>query len=250
MKKLILALTLLVLAVPVVSLAAGPAVKVDKADIDVTNRASLQRGAKYFVNYCMGCHEAQYSRYGRVGRDLGLTDEQVRDNLIFTRDEFGDPTRVGDLMKNAYPKRAAAEAFGTAPPDLTLVARVRGEDWLYTFLRSYYLDPDRPFGVNNTVFPNVGMPHVLWELQGWQEKVEETESRGHNERPRLRVVEAGAMSGAEYDRAVRDIVAFLSYMGEPVQHQRKVIGFWVLLFLAVFTVIAYLLKKEYWKDVH
>jgi ubiquinol-cytochrome c reductase cytochrome c1 subunit len=249
MKKLILVLILTGLVLPAAALAAGPAVKVDRVDIDVTNQASLQRGARYFVNYCMGCHEAQYSRYARVGKDLGLTEEQVRLNFIFTRDERGDPTRVGDLMKNAFPKRDAAEAFGTAPPDLTLVARVRGKDWLYTFLRGYYLDPDRPFGVNNIAFPNVSMPHVLWELQGWQEKVAGTDARGR-ENVRLEVVESGLMSRAEYDAVVRDIVNFLVYMGEPVQHQRKMIGVWVLLFLGLFTVIAYLLKKEYWKDVH
>jgi ubiquinol-cytochrome c reductase cytochrome c1 subunit len=249
MKKLISVMMFLALMVPAASHAAGPSVKVDKADVDVTNQASLQRGARYFVNYCMGCHEAQYSRYSRVGRDLGLSEEQVRENLIFTRDEFGDPTRIGALMKNAYSKLDAAEAFGTAPPDLTLVARVRGEDWLYTFLRSYYLDDTRPMGVNNTAFSNVGMPHVLWELQGWQEKVVETDASGH-EVTRLVQAQAGALSPAEYDSVVRDIVTFLSYMGEPIQHERKVIGIWVMLFLLVFIVVAYLMKKEYWKDVH
>jgi ubiquinol-cytochrome c reductase cytochrome c1 subunit len=249
MKKLILILILMGLAVPAASLAAGPSVKVDKADIDVTNQASLQRGAKYFVNYCMGCHEAQYSRYARVGQDLGLTEDQVRDNLIFTRDAQGDPTRVGDLMKNAFPEGDAEEAFHIPPPDLTLVARVRGEDWLYTFLRGFYLDKDRPFGVNNTVFSNVSMPHALWDLQGWQEKVTETDARG-NEVTRLEVTESGSLSRAEYDAVVRDIVTFLSYLGEPIQHERKVLGIWVMLFLGLFTVIAYLLKKEYWKDIH
>jgi ubiquinol-cytochrome c reductase cytochrome c1 subunit len=249
MKKLISVMMFLALMVPAASFAAGPSVKVDKADVDVTNMASLQRGAKYFVNYCMGCHEAQYMRYNRIGRDLGLSDEQVRDNLIFTRDEFGDPTRVGALMKNAYPKPDAAEAFGAAPPDLTLVARVRGEDWLYTFLRSYYLDDSRPMGVNNTTFPNVGMPHVLWELQGYQEKVVETDADGH-EKVHLELVQPGSLSPAEYDKVVRDIVAFLSYMGEPIQTERKMIGIWVMLFLFIFTIIAYLMKKDYWKDVH
>jgi ubiquinol-cytochrome c reductase cytochrome c1 subunit len=249
MNKLISVLALMALLVPGASFAAAPSVPLDKADVDVTNQASLQRGAKYFVNYCMGCHSTQYSRYSRVGRDLGLTDEQVRDNLIFTRDEFGDPTRIGDLMTNTFPRRDAAEAFGTAPPDLTLVVRARSADWLYTFLRSFYLDDSRPLGVNNTVFPNVGMPHPLWELQGWQEKVTQTDDRGH-EATRLQLVDSGAMSSAEYDTVVRDLVAFLSYLGEPVQHQRKVIGFWVMLFLGLFTIVAYLLKKEYWKDVH
>lgn len=250
MKKLISVMMFLALLAPAASFAAGPAVKLDKANVDVTNTASLQRGARYFVNYCMGCHEAQYMRYNRIGRDLGLTDDQVRDNLIFTRDEFGDPTRVGALMKNTFPKRDAAEAFGTVPPDLTLVARVRGEDWLYTFLRSYYLDESRPLGVNNTVFPNVGMPHVLWELQGFQRKeVVGKDARGHDTF-RFELAQSGSMSPAEYDKAVRDIVAFLSYMGEPIQTERKIIGIWVMLFLVIFTIIAYLMKKEYWKDVH
>nr|WP_245795314.1 cytochrome c1 [Thioalkalivibrio denitrificans] len=227
------------------AIAAGPAVKLDRVSVDITNQASLQRGARIFVNYCMGCHEAQYSRYARVGQDLGLTEEQVRENFIFTRDDRGDPTRVGDLMTNAYPPREAAEAFGVAPPDLTLVARVRGEDWLYTFLRGFYLDPERPFGVNNAVFTNTSMPHVLWELQGWQELVSDDDGD-----VRLEVAESGSMSRTEYDAMVRDVVTFLSYMGEPVQHQRKMIGIWVLLFLGLFTVLAYLLKKEYWKDIH
>lgn len=249
MNKLISLVVLTALLGSGAAFAAAPSVELDKADVDVTNRASLQRGAKYFVNYCMGCHSAHHSRYKRVGQDLGLTDDQVRENLIFTRDEFGDPTRIGDLMEITFPRRDAAEAFGTAPPDLTLVARARSEDWLYTFLRGFYLDDSRPLGVNNTAFPNVGMPHPLWELQGWQELVTEADADGH-ETTRLELTDAGSMSPAEYDSAVRDLVAFLSYLGEPAQHQRKVIGFWVLLFLAIFTIIAYLLKKEYWKDVH
>jgi ubiquinol-cytochrome c reductase cytochrome c1 subunit len=224
--------------------AAGPSVPLDKVKIDVTNQASLQRGARLFVNYCMGCHSAEYMRYNRVGRDLGLTENQVIASMIFATDDEGELVNPGSLMTNAMTAAYGNEAFGKAPPDLTLVTRVRGEDWVYTFLRSFYRDASRPLGVNNSVFENVGMPHPLWELQGWQEK------RVGEHGTRLLVVEAGSLSGPEYDRAIRDLVTFLSYMGEPMQIDRQRIGLYVLLFLLVFLVLAYLLKKEYWKDVH
>ncbi|AGA34261.1 ubiquinol cytochrome C oxidoreductase, cytochrome C1 subunit [Thioalkalivibrio nitratireducens DSM 14787] len=246
MKPLIAILALAVLALGPVSLqAAGPAVPLDRVNVDVTNQASLQRGAQLFFNYCVGCHSAQYMRYSRVGDDLGLTENQLIQSMIFTTDEEGELVAPGSLITNAMTAAYGEEAFGIATPDLTLVARVRGQDWLYSFLRSFYLDESRPLGVNNAVFENVGMPHPLWELQGWQEKHVDREGN-----VRLQVVEAGMLSGPEYDRAIRDLVTFLSYLAEPMQAERQRIGMYVMLFLLVFLGFAYLLKKEYWKDVH
>lgn len=246
MKPLSALIVMGMLALAPVSLqAAGPSVPLDRVQVDVTNQSSLQRGAHLFFNYCIGCHSAEYMRYNRLGRDLGLTENQLVRSLIFTTDEEGELVGTGSLITNAMTAAYGGEAFGKAPPDLTLVARVRGEDWLYTFLRSFYRDGSRPLGVNNVVFENVGMPHPLWELQGWQEKRVDTDGA-----VRLRVVEAGSMSGPEYDRAIRDLVTFLSYLAEPMQVDRQRIGIYVMLFLLVFLGLAYLLKKEYWKDVH
>ena len=157
------------------------------------------------------------------------------------------------VASNAMPAGDSKEWFGNPPPDLTLVARVRGTDWLYTYLRTFYVDESRPFGVNNTTFPNVGMPHALWELQGWQKKVEhvEVDDHGHEHKVvELELEEQGAKTPEEYDQVVRDIVTFLAYLGEPIQQERKTLGVWVLLFLFVLFVVSYYLKKEYWKDIH
>jgi ubiquinol-cytochrome c reductase cytochrome c1 subunit len=239
---------ILLLATPLYVLAAGGHVHLDKVNIDTTNKESLQRGAKTFVNYCMGCHSAQYQRYNRLARDLDISEEAVMHNLMFTGD------KIGDHMDTAMHRDDAKRWFGAPPPDLTLVARVRGVDWLYTYLRAFYQDSSRPFGVNNRVFDNVGMPNVLWQLQGEQEPVYETviDSDGHEHRV-LKAVElkvAGQQNPAEFDRTVRDLVNFLAYMGDPIKHERKALGVKVLLFLLVLLVVAYLLKKEYWKDVH
>ncbi len=251
MKKLIL---LLLLFMPSYLLASGGHVKLDKANIDPTNKPSLQRGFKYFANYCMGCHSLAFSRYNRVARDLGIPDDLVKKNVIFTRDEKGEPTKIGSLMKIAMPKLYAKQAFGKAPPDLTLVGRARGADWLYSYLRGFYLDPSRPFGVNNTVFPEVGMPHVLWELQGYAAKEESGHGEGHkaaeHEAPKLKIVKPGSMTPAEYDRMVRDLVNFLEYVAEPGKQTRLSLGLPVLLFTLLFTILAYFMKKEFWKDVH
>lgn len=253
MKTRVFAL-LIALCAPGFALAAGGGdIELDDADIDLGNKASLQRGVKYYVNYCMGCHSLEYSRYNRVAADLGIPEDLVQENLIFTRDRKGELSKVGEKMTIAMDTSDAAEWFGAAPPDLTLIARVDGPDFLYTYLRTFYLDPSRPLGVNNLAFPNVGMPHVLWPLQGWQKKVVETEvdEDGHeHEVERLEIVQAGTLTPAEYDQVVRDIVAFLTYVAEPAQLDRYRLGVWVLLFLAVFFVFAYYLKKEYWKDVH
>ncbi len=245
MKKLIVAF-LLAMA-PVMGMAAGGA-HLDDADIDVFDQASLQRGAKVFMNYCLSCHSAKYQRFNRMAKDLGLTEQEVKENLMFTTD------KIGGTMDIAMPADRAEEWFGTAPPDLSVIARARGVDWLYTYFRSFYQDDARPFGVNNIVFQDVGMPHVLWELQGAQKAVFKTEkgAAGNDVQvfDHFEQVTPGTMSPEEYDGTVRDLTAFLSYVGEPIQMERQRMGKWVLLFIAVFFVIAYMLKKEYWKDVH
>ncbi len=248
MKKLIWGV--LLAAVPLVALGAGGAVHLDSADIDLTDKKSLQRGAKYYFNYCAGCHSLQHMRYNRMARDLGLTEQQVMDNLMFAGEKIGDNITI------AMDPAQSAAWFGVAPPDLTLITRAKrnGVDWLYTYLRSFYRDPSRPMGVNNIVFPDVGMPHVLWELQGFQDAVfrEETDEYGNKKKifERFEMDTPGELSGVEYDRMVRDLVNFLAYTGEPMKLERQRLGIYVLLFLAVFFVLAYLLKKEYWKDVH
>ena len=246
MKKQLLAVLLLV--VPVLALASSENVHLDKANIDPTNKESLQRGARTFVNYCMGCHSAKYERYNRLARDLHISEEQVMQNLMFSGE------KIGDHMDIAMQPSDAKNWFGAPPPDLTLVARVRGVNWLYTYLRSFYRDDSRPFGVNNQVFHNVGMPNVLWQLQGIQEPTYETvtDEDGHEHKvlEDIELKVAGEQTPAEFDRTVRDLVNFLAYMGEPIKQERMALGVKVLLFLLVFFVVAYLLKKEYWKDVH
>jgi ubiquinol-cytochrome c reductase cytochrome c1 subunit len=246
MKKQLLAILLLVS--PAFALASTGGVHLDSANIDPTNKDSLQRGAKTFVNYCMGCHSAKYQRYNRLARDLGISEEDVMENLMFTGE------KTGDQMDIAMTSAMGKKWFGAAPPDLTLVARVRGNDWLYTYLRTFYQDDSRPFGVNNQVFDNVGMPNVLWQLQGVQKAVYETvtddEGHEHQVLERLELAEAGTQSAEDFDRTVRDLVNFLAYMGEPIKLERQSLGIKVMLFLLLFFVVAYLLKKEYWKDVH
>jgi ubiquinol-cytochrome c reductase cytochrome c1 subunit len=221
---------------------------IQRANNDVANTASLQRGARNFVNYCMGCHSARYVRYSRLGADLGLTEAQVMENLMFTGEA------IHDTMQNVFPEEAAARWFGTVPPDLSLIARSRGTDYVYSFLKSFYLDPNRPTGVNNRVLPGTSMPHVLWELQGYQEAVYDGESDPahdavHKKFKGFELAQPGSLSPAEYDQFVLDTVNFLDYISEPMQLQRRNLGFQVLAFLLVFFLFAFLLKKEYWKDV-
>jgi ubiquinol-cytochrome c reductase cytochrome c1 subunit len=245
MRKIILSFLMLLL--PGAVLAAGGDVHLDKADIDLSNQQSLQRGARLFVNYCLSCHSAQFQRYNRMGRDLGLTDEQVIENLMFASD------KIGEQMTVAMKPDDGKAWFGAPPPDLSLIARSRGVDYLYTYMRTFYVDETRPFGVNNLTFPSVGMPNVLWELQGIQKPVYKTvEHDGETKEvlDRLELVEPGTRTPAEFDQDIRDLVAFLSYVGEPAQLERKALGVKVIIFLLVFLVVAYLLKKEYWKDVH
>lgn len=231
MKKLLIALVTLL---PSLAMAAGGNVHLEDANVDLHDTESLQRGLGLFQNYCSGCHSTQYQRYERVATDLNIPVDEMRKNHMFT------DAKIGELMENAIPTADAANWFGAAPPDLTLVARVRGEDWVYSYLKGFYKDESRPFGVNNTVFPLVGMPHVLEDLQGLAVKQEDGTF----------VVSGGKLTAEEYDQAVRDITGFLVYSAEPVKLERKAMGVWVLGFLFIFFIIAYLLKKEYWKDVH
>jgi ubiquinol-cytochrome c reductase cytochrome c1 subunit len=220
--------------------------ELDAANTNIANTASLQRGAKYFVNYCLGCHSAQYVRYNRLAQDLQLTEEQLVQNLMFTGE------RPFDTMSNAMRPEDAERWFGIAPPDLSLIARSRGTDYLYTFLRSFYEDPSSTTGVDNIVLPGTAMPHVLWQLQGTQRAVFAT-SEEHGVREELfdgfELSRPGELSEPEYDEVVRDIVNFLDYIGEPMKRERQSLGIRVIAFLLVFLLIAYLLKKEIWKDV-
>ncbi|NIP73379.1 MAG: cytochrome c1 [Gammaproteobacteria bacterium] len=249
MRKMVLSIALSVL--PIAALAAGDGGHVEKVDIDLTNKASLQRGAKYFVNYCMGCHSLRFMTYRRMADDLGLSDDQVMENLMFV---WEGKKRMADYMTIAMPDEPVNEWFGVAPPDLSLVARSRGADWVYSYLKNFYIDDSRPFGVNNLVFKDVAMPHVLWELEGLKKanfkEVTGEDGKTHEEFVGFEAVREGSLSAAEYDRAVRDLVAFLTYTGEPgrLAHQR--LGVWVIVYLVVLLVIVYMLKKEYWKDVH
>ncbi|GEA12322.1 cytochrome c1 [Alteromonas sp. KUL49] len=244
MKKLMFFLAFFV---PGVAMAAGSGYPLDKAPIDLTDKASLQRGAQLFMNYCLGCHSMQYQRYQRSFQDLGIPDDIGQEYLQFTGE------KVSDYITRAMPEESAATWFGAAPPDLTLVARVRGEDWIYTYLRTFYADDSRPFGVNNKVFPDVGMPHVLQSLQGVpHEAYEEVMVDGEMVKRGigLKADGSGSMSEAEYDQAIADIVNFLEYTGEPSKLESHKIGKWVLAFILVLFVFVYLLKKEYWREVH
>jgi len=236
------AVLVLVMGAPLAASAAGDGIALEHAGNDVGNVASLQRGARNFVNYCMGCHSAKYVRFNRLAKDLQLSEDQVIDNLMFAAE------KLHETMQVAMPPEDAARWFGRAPPDLTLMARARGTDYIYTFLKSFYLDDSRPTGVNNLVLAGASMPHVLWELQGLQRKTVEQDEAGH-EHIRLEPVTEGSLTPEEYDQFVRDLVNFLDYTAEPMQLERQRLGFWVLLFLLVFGLFAYLLKAEIWKDV-
>lgn len=216
----------------------------DSIEVDPANNESLQRGAAVYMSYCMGCHSLQYSRYNRVARDLGIPEDLFQANLMF------DPSiKLGSLMDNAMDKANAKVWFGATPPDLTLVSRARQPEWLYTYLRNFYRDDSRPYGVNNRVFPKVGMPHVLLELQGLPSCVPAGD-HGHGACASLDIADTGAMSTEKFDEAVYDLVNFLAYTAEPMKLQRQSMGIYVMLFLAVFFVFGWLLSREYWKDVH
>lgn len=214
-----------------------------QAGTDITDRASLQRGAQLYMNYCSGCHSLKYLRYSRMAADLGLTEDEVQKNLNFTGAKFGETIDV------VMPPQSN-DWFGKQPPDLSLITRVRGTNWVYTYLKSFYLDESRPVGWNNTVFPNVSMPNPLWQLQGIQH-AEFGKPTATGDRPvqGLKVTEPGTLDAAGFDRAARDITTFLEYAGEPAALKRESLGVWVILFLAFLTFLAWLLKKEYWRDV-
>jgi len=251
MKKLIAVVFALL---PALTLAAGAKVHLDDAMVDLDDQASLQRGAKYFANYCMGCHSTKFARYNRVARDLGIDEKDMEENLIFAE------TKIGNLMKIAMRPEDSKKWFGATPPDLTLVARVRGSDWVYTYLRSFYADETRPYGVNNAVFKDVGMPHVLEGLQGKQVKgtapvvvgFDPLTGRELTEEKEgvLFLAEKGELNEKEFDTLARDLTGFLTYMAEPMVKDRKEIGYWVLLFLAILFVPVYYLNREYWRDIH
>ena len=221
--------------------------------VDLSDQKSLQRGARTFVNYCLSCHSAAYMRFNRLGKDLGITESVLKKNLMFGTD------KPGDTMTVALRPEDAKRFFGVVPPDLSVVARARGADWLYTYFMTFYRDPSRPTGVNNLAFKDVGMPHVLWELQGWQRavEVEEKEPNGatvekisHLELETPPGPKPKAYQGEDYDKTVKDLVNFLVYLGEPVKLKRYRIGAWVMLYLFVLLIVVYMLKREFWKDVH
>ena len=246
-KKKTLAFIAAVLAFPVAAFAAGGEVHVDKAENDIHNQASLQRWARNFVNYCLGCHTAKYVRYNRMAADIGLSEQQMIDNLMFTGDS------PHQTMTNAMHPADAKKWFGVAPPDLSLIARSKGPDYVYTFLRSFYVDPTKATGFNNLALPGTAMPHVLWELQGLQDAVWEghTDAQGNVQKhfKEFKPAAPGKLSADEYDAFVRDTVNFLEYIGEPVQARRQSLGYVVIAFLVFFTLLSYALKKEFWKDV-
>jgi ubiquinol-cytochrome c reductase cytochrome c1 subunit len=233
---------------------ASQEIRLDSAPIDVRDVVSLQSGARTFVNYCLNCHSASAMRYNRL-EDLGLTESQIRDNLMFAAD------KVGELMTISMTRKDAKDWFGVVPPDLSVIARSRGADWLYTYLRAFYRDPGNATGWNNLVFPGVAMPHVLWQLQGERIMKEEVVKDGAgreikdehgNSRKQIRfeTLTPGLMTAIEYDVLVRDLVNYLAWMAEPNQVTRKQVGFIVLFALLILVVLTYLLYREFWKDVH
>jgi ubiquinol-cytochrome c reductase cytochrome c1 subunit len=225
---------------------ANEAAHLDHAPIDPSDQASLQRGTRVFINYCLNCHSAAYMRYNRL-KDIGLTDDQIKANLLLAGE------KVGDTMIVAMPKKDAKEWFGAAPPDLTVEARARGADWLYSYMRGFYRDPARPTGWNNAVYDKVAMPHVLWQLQGEQilKIAQETDAQGLKiETHSLTLNKPGTMKVSEYDAMVTDLVNYMVYMAEPAQGKREHLGLIVLLYLGLLLVSTYLLKKEFWKDIH
>jgi len=228
------------------ALASSGGVKLDRAPIDPGNIPSLQRGAQVFVNYCLNCHSASYMRYNRL-TDLALSEQQIKDNLMLAAE------KVGETMNVAMRTKDAKVWFGVPPPDLTVIGRSRGADWLYTYLRTFYRDDSRPTGWNNLAFPSVGMPHVLYQMQGMQTlKVETTtDAHGHkHEERKLVLASPGSMTPLQFDELTADLVNYLVYMGEPTDNKRLQIGVYVMIFLVLFIFITWLLKRAYWKDVH
>ena len=234
--------------------AGGSNVALDKAYVKMNDMPSLQNGAKLFVNYCLSCHSASYARYNRVAEDLGIPEALLKENLMFTTE------KSGDLMKTTMPAEDAKRWFNVTPPDLTLVSRVRKPDWVYTYLRGFYRDESQPTGWNNSLFTNVAMPHAMYELQGVQEVVgkvdlDAEEHAGDDDRiivgdTEFKLVHPGKFTPKEFDRQMLDLTAFLVYLAEPAQLKRERIGIFTIGFLIILMMLAYLLKKEFWRDVH
>ena len=250
LKKLLATLAL----VPVLALASEGGFPLDRAPDRSHDLSALQNGARLFVNYCLNCHSASLVRYNRL-RDIGLSDDQIRENLLFTGD------KVGELMKATMPEKDAKAWFGAVPPDLSVIVRAKasgegsGADYVYTYLRTYYQDDSRATGWNNLAYPNVGMPHVLWELQGVrkakfvEEKDPHDESKTVHKFAGFEQVKPGKLSAQEYDAQVADLVGFMEWMAEPVKTKRQQLGVWVLLFLALLVFLAWRLNESYWKEV-
>ena len=231
------------LAIGINVLAAGSGgAKLLDANVDIGHQNSLQRGAQTYFNYCAGCHSIKYMRYNRMADDLGLSEETVKKNLMFANQKIGDNINV------SMSPDEAAEWFGVTPPDLSVISRVRGEDWLFSFLNGFYVDSSKPTGVNNLFFKDTAMPHVLWELQGYRTLDENSDLQlaTHS----LETVVPGKLTQSEYEELTRDLVSFLVYVGEPARLVRYKIGFWVIAFLGLLFIFAYFTKKEIWKDVN
>jgi len=248
MKKLAILLFSAALLLPLTSSTVFAAAQagVEHSGANIGDTASLQRGAKWYVNYCMGCHSIKYMRYNRLADDLDLSEDQVMDNLVFSNAKFAETMDIAMLPEQGQ------SWFGKAPPDLSLIGRSRGADWLFSYLQGFYQDENGEW--NNTLLPNASMPHVLWSLQGIQTPVYRQEASAggftHEVIDHFELTRPGTQSPQEFEETARDIAAFLEYVGEPAKLKRKGVGVWVILFLVLFTFVAYLLKAEYWRDVH
>jgi len=243
----VLALALAAFLVAPQALAAGGAIHLEPANLEQDNAASLRRGARNFMNYCSGCHSAKYVRFNTIGKALGLSDEQLIDNLMFNAE------KTFETIQTAMPAADAAVWYGKAPPDLSLMARAKGADYVYNFLKGFYIAEGSPTGVDNTILPGTSMPHVLWELQGYQAAVFETHENKDGSVTKafadFEQLSAGSMDAEDYDDFVRDTVNFLAYIAEPIRSDRRKLGVWVLMFLIFFYILAAQLKKAIWKDV-
>lgn len=266
MRNLVLSFFFSLLALSSVSsYAAGPKVELESIEVDLDDKASLQRGARTFVNYCLSCHSASYMRYNRMAKDIGLTEEQVKASLMFTTD------KIGDTMSIAMSPEDGKKWFGVAPPDLSVISRAKGTDWLYTYLRTFYLDDSKIMGTNNLVFKDVGMPHIMWLQQGYLAKDKESGELVPAKKPlpesmqgmkledfspsslEYKVLAASERKHMEpyyYNLMVKDLVNFLAYIGEPSKIERLALAKWVLIYLVIFFLVAYPMKKAFWEDVH
>lgn len=243
MKRILIALSLML---PGLVFAAGGHYKLDKVDVDLGDQASLQRGAKLFVNYCLSCHSAGYMRYNRMGADLGISEKEIEQYMGFIADKEGK-FKVGALMKANLSEEDAKAAFNTVPPDLSLTARSRSPEWIYTYMRSFYQDEKTVTGWNNVIYPSVAMPHIMAGMQGTQRAIRSDDGKSVSS---LELARAGSMDKKEYDNAMRDLTNFMVYLAEPAKLVRYEIGIYVILFLIILAIPAYLLNKEYWKDIH